>query len=774
MQTLTTCFRRSVAVVAAGLALCGGPAAARSGAITPLPAVAEARAGRYAVADGAAVSVDASDAAGMQAARWLGDLVHKDRGLDLSFAPSAHPAIRFQRIPADPSLGAEGYRLDVSADGVCVEASTDAGLFYGAASLLQLLTPEDGRRGAVILDAVHIDDRPRFAWRGLMLDSARHLQSVAFIEALLDQMARYKLNTFHWHLADDQGWRLQIKRYPRLTSIGAWRVEAGEAYKRDIDPQTGRPRRYGGFYSQDEVREVVAYAKARSITVVPEIEMPGHASAAILAYPELGVRPVDPKTLADWGVFPNLYAPTDHTFVFLQDVLSEVMELFPGQYIHVGGDEAVKDYWKASPAIQAQIKALGLNDEDALQSWFIQRIERFLAAHGRRLIGWDEILDCGAPSGAVVMSWRGTSGGVKAAKQGHDTVLTPGLPFYLDNRQSDAADEPPGRGLIISLQDVYTLDPTPTTLDLAAMAHVLGLQANVWTEHVRLDGRVEHMAFPRAVALAEMAWSPPGRRSWPDFVARLPADIRRDEALGLQPALSAFEVRQAADLDPSGASASVRLSTQTALGDIRYTLDGTAPTPASPLYARALDVKLGATVRATAFQDGVALSPPTTHRVDALTVRHRDNHELQVCSDKLTLNLEDDGPVRSDHRAVIMTDSLNPCWVWKSADLSGVKALAADVANLPFDYEGLDPTGIVMKPPATPDGELEARADGCDGPLLVALPLAPAVRNTALTTLRRPIPTTTGRHDLCFRFTRAKLNPMWLLDAVQLEPGPGP
>ncbi len=743
-------------------------------AVIPAPVTVQAQAGQLQISQGAAIAVPAGDDAALQDARWLGETVGKDRALQLSVKASAHPAIAFYRVPADPALGAEGYRLDVTPSGVRMEAATDAGLFYGAATLLQLLTPEDGAKGAVNLAAVHMEDRPRFAWRGLMLDSARHYQSVAFIEALLDQMARYKLNTFHWHLTDDQAWRIEIKRYPLLISVGAFRVEAGQAHREDIDPKTGKPRLYGGFYTQDQVREVVAYAKARSITVVPEIEMPGHATAAILAYPELGVRPADPKTISDWGVFPNLYKPSDQSFAFLENVLTEVMALFPGPYIHVGGDEAIKDYWKASPQIQAQIKALGLTDEDALQSWFTQRTERFLAAHGRRLVGWDEILAGGLAPGAVVMSWHGVSGAVAAANLGHDAILTPGLPFYFDNRQSAAADEPPGRGLIISLRNVYGFDPTPTSLSDAAKAHILGLQANVWTEHIRLDERVEHMAFPRAVALAEMAWSPPEKRDWTGFIARLPAAIRRDQALGLQPALSAFEVRRTSTFEPSGDTVDVALSTEAALGDIRYTLDGSAPTPASPLYATALHVKLPTTLRAAAFQNGVALSPATDDRLDTLTLRRRDNHELTVCSDKLSLNLEDDGPVNSDHRAVIMTDTLNPCWLWKGADLTGVKGIAVDVANVPFDYEGVGPTGMVMRPPTTPDGELTVKLDGCDGPLVAALPLAPAVKNTALTTLRIAISPTTGKHDLCFVFTRAKLDPMWLLDAVQLETGATP
>jgi hexosaminidase len=765
--------RFSPLLLAATFCISGGAALAQDVAITPIPASVQVASAQVQIGPDASIVVSPGDAAALSAARWLADEAAADRGLKLSITETGQGAIRFERVD-DPTLGAEGYRLDVSATGARIQATTDAGLFYGAVSLLQLLTPEDGATGAVTLKGLHVEDRPRFPWRGLMLDSARHYQSVAFIEALLDQMARYKLNTFHWHLTDDQAWRIEIKRYPRLTRIGAWRVEAGEAHQKDIDPNTGKPRLYGGFYTQAEVRQVVAYAKARNITVVPEIEMPGHASAAILAYPVLGLRPVDPKALSDWGVFPNLYAPTDSTFAFLQNILTEVMDLFPGPYIHVGGDEAIKDYWKTSTEVQAQIKALGLKDEDALQSWFIQRIERFLAAHGRRLVGWDEILAGGLAPGAVVMSWHGVSGAVAAANLGHDAILTPGLPFYFDNRQSSAADEPPGRGLIISLRNVYGFDPTPTSMTDAAKAHILGLQANVWTEHIRLDDRVEHMAFPRAVALAEMAWSPPEKRSWDSFIARLPTAIRRDEALGLQPALSAFEVRRTSTLDPSGAGAEVTLSTEAGLGDIRYTLDGSAPTPASPAYTIALHVRLPTTLRAAAFQNGVALSPATDDRLDALTLRHRDNHEMQVCSDKLTLNLEDDGPVNSDHRAVIMTDTLNPCWIWKGADLSGIKGIAADVANLPFDYEGISPTGMVMPPPTTPDGELNVRLDGCEGPLLAALPLAPAIRNTALTTLRGAILATAGKHDLCFVFTRAKLDPMWLMDAIQLEPGSPP
>ena len=740
--------------------------AAKDLSLIPIPMTVEMGNGELSVPRGALIAAPDGDTEARGAAAWLQTSLVKSGGPILQIG-RGRPLIRFERAPSN-DLGPEGYRLDVTASGVAIAAPTGAGLFYGAATLLQLLTP-DGE-AAKALPLVHIEDRPRFAWRGLMLDSARHIQSLAFIEAMLDQMARYKLNTFHWHLTDDQGWRLQIKKYPRLTDVGAWRVEAGAAHQQDLDPATGKPRLYGGFYTQNQVREVVAYATARHITVVPEIEMPGHATAAILAYPELGVRPADPKTLSDWGVFPNLYIPDDKTFAFLEDVLTEVMALFPGPYIHIGGDEAIKDYWKASPAVQAKIKALSLKDEDALQSWFIQRMERVLAAHGRRMVGWDEILQGGLPSGAVVMSWHGVSGAKAAAEAGHDAILTPGLPFYFDNRQSAAADEPPGRGLIISLQNVYAFDPTPKSLDDQARAHILGLQANLWTEHIRLDERVEHMAFPRALALAEMAWSPPEKRDWRGFLARLAAALRRDEALGLAPARSAFEVQPAYTYDRAANALNVALSNQVGFGEVRYTTDGSSPTPTSPLYSQPLTLAAPATVRANTFIDNQPLAAPITRRFDTLSVLHRYSQELTLCSDRISLNVEDDAPVAANHRAVMLTDITNPCWVWKGADLTGVAAIAADVGNLPFNAQlGDDPAPVLIKP-RTPAGELQVHLDRCGGPLLALLPLQPAVNNVAITTLKAPLPPTGGTHDLCFTFARPALDPFWALDAVQLLP----
>ena len=529
----------------------------------PLPASDRPAAGSFIVSAATPVESDGQDKAARDAAIRFLDLVTQSGAVPLheghdSYDPSgsgsasglrsnaaqaqsisrSNPngkrsgAIRFV---TDKSVkGQEAYRLTVSPKGVTVAASQPAGLFYGAVTLWQLLTVEPGD-GPVTLAARTIDDAPRFPWRGLMLDSSRHFQSPAYIKHFIDWMAALKLNLFHWHLTDDQGWRLEIKHYPKLTEIGAWSVPAGQAPAADIDPATGKPRLSGGFYTQDEVRDIVAYAAARHVTILPEIEMPGHAAAAIAAYPELGTEPVpNGRPSSDWGVHYHLYNIDDSTFTFLETVLTEVMELFPSPYIHIGGDEAVKDQWKASPKIQARMKELKVGTEDELQAWFVRRIEAFLEKRGRRLIGWDEILQGGIAPHATVMSWRGIDGAVAAARAGHDTILSPAPTLYFDNRQGGSPNEPPGRGKIVALQDVYGFDPMPAGLTPAEAKHVLGVQANLWTENVRTEDQATRMTYPRAAALAEIGWTPHDKVNWPDFEPRLVTERRRYARLGLQ------------------------------------------------------------------------------------------------------------------------------------------------------------------------------------------------------------------------------------------------
>src|SRR6184192_4131435 len=484
------------------LAHAGGPPAAHgiraTSDVIPAPAQLVPGRGAFLVNERTVVWLPRDPGAG-ESARYFADLVRRThRGWLTAIAGSPgrtqRPAIVFDLERAPSGASPESYEIRVTPRRVVVSAG----------------------------------DR-----RGLMLDSARHFQSPEFVMRYIDWMALHKLNVLGWHLTDDQGWRLEVKKYPRLTEVGAWRVPAGRAAARDIDPATGRPRLYGGYYSQDEVRRIVSFAASRNVTIVPEIEMPGHASAAIVAYPQLGVMSDPPPAVpSDWGVFTNLFNVEESTFAFLEDVLAEVMELFPGQFIHVGGDEAVKDQWQASARVHERMREFGVASEDALQGYFTHRMGEYLRAHGRRLVGWDEILEGGVPSDAAVMSWRGVQGAIAAAAAGHDAVLSPDPTLYLDSRQGRSPSEPPGRGTVETLADVYHFDPLPGPL-AGDQAHVLGLQGNLWTEHVRTEERAAYMTWPRAAALAEVGWSPPGRLDWSDFTLRLPAEFRRLKSLGV-------------------------------------------------------------------------------------------------------------------------------------------------------------------------------------------------------------------------------------------------
>jgi hexosaminidase len=382
------------------------------------------------------------------------------------------------------------------------------------------------------LPAVTIEDTPRFKWRGVMMDTSRHFMPKAFVERFVDLMASYKLNTFHWHLTDDQGWRIEIKRYPKLTEVGAWRKETRAGHEGPNAGFDGVP--HGGFYSQQDIREVVEYARERFVTIVPEIEMPGHAQAAIASYPELGNthEPIAVGTV--WGVYKNIFNVDDSTIRFLQQVLDEVIRLFPGQFVHVGGDEAVKDQWKASPSAQVRIKALGLKDENELQAYFTKQMDAYLTKKGRRLVGWDEILEGGLAPGATVMSWRGVNGAIAAAQAGHDVVMTPNNAMYFDHYQSrDTAREPLAIGGFLPLETVYAFDPIPPVLTADQARHVLGVQANIWTEYIPTPQQFEYMAFPRTLALAEVAWSPAAARNLADFSARVDVDLERLKRLGV-------------------------------------------------------------------------------------------------------------------------------------------------------------------------------------------------------------------------------------------------
>jgi len=423
-------------------------------------------------------------------------------------------------------FGLEGYSLDVTGKKIIISAQTLTGMFYGVQTLLQLMPPEvyaGGVKTSVSweIPCIHIEDRPRFKWRGFMVDVSRHFFDKEEIKQLLDTMAMYKLNVFHWHLVDDQGWRIEIKKYPRLTEKGAWRKDIGF----EINPTVSKAYRpdgcYGGYYTQEDIREVVAYAESRHITIVPEIEMPGHSSAALSAYPEF--------SCSGAGVY---CAGNDATFTFLENILNEVVGLFPGKYIHIGGDEVPKNFWKACPKCQDRMKKNGLHNEEELQSYFIQRIEKFVSAHGRILVGWSEIGQGGLAKSAVLMDWKG--GGLDAATSGHDVVMTPNASCYFDHYQSlDYTTEPVAIGCYTPLKSVYDFDPVPSQLQPEYLSHVLGGQGSVWSEYIASKNYLEYMTFPRLCALAEVVWSPKTVRNWEDFLSRLSKNEKRFDVLGV-------------------------------------------------------------------------------------------------------------------------------------------------------------------------------------------------------------------------------------------------
>ncbi|SEQ28488.1 hexosaminidase [Streptomyces sp. yr375] len=448
----------------------------------------------------------------------------------------------------DPELGPEEYRLVSDPTGVRVEGGSAAGVFRGAQTLRQLLGPDAYRRAPLSRDRawavphVTIEDAPRFRWRGLMLDVARHFMPKEGVLRYLDLMAAHKLNVFHFHLTDDQGWRVEIRRHPRLTEVGSWRARTKFGHR--ASPLWDE-KPHGGYYSQDDIREIVAYAAERHIAVVPEIDVPGHSQAAIAAYPELGNTDVNTASSKGdtalsvwdtWGINPNVLAPTDNTLRFYEGVFEEVLELFPSEFVHIGGDECPKDQWRHSPTAQARIRELGLADEDQLQSWFIGHFDTWLSARGRRLIGWDEILEGGLAEGAAVSSWRGYAGGIAAARAGHDVVMCPEQQVYLDHRQAPGPDEPVPIGYVRTLEDVYRFEPVPDELTPREAAHVLGTQANLWTEVMEDHARVDYQAFPRLAAFAEVAWSAlpaPAERDFAGFEERMTAHYARLDALGV-------------------------------------------------------------------------------------------------------------------------------------------------------------------------------------------------------------------------------------------------
>ena len=525
----------------------------------------------------------------------------------------------------------EGYILEVKPTSITIRARTAPGAFYAVQTLRQLFPPElntvpkapetvpepgkgkgkskkpkpskddkkqvDPSKIKWTAPCCTVQDAPRFAYRGLHLDVSRHFFPISFVKKYIDLLAMHKLNTFHWHLTDDQGWRIEIKKYPKLQSVAACRKETLVGHYSD-QPQKFDGKPACGFYTQEEVKEVVEYARQRFVTIIPEIEMPGHALAALAAYPELGCTGGPYETAKTWGVFDDVFCPTEKTFQFIDDVLSEVCALFPSAYIHVGGDECPKTSWEKSEFCRQLMKKEGLKDAHELQSYFIRRAEAMLAKHSKKLIGWDEILEGGVAPSATIMSWRGIEGGIAAAKSGHDAIMTPGTHVYFDYYQSDPATEPTAIGGLLPLEKVYSYEPVPAELSADEAKHILGAQANLWTEYIATTDYAEYMAYPRVCALAEVVWTAKEKKNWKDFAKRLKVHFLRLDAARVNYAKSYY------DVNTSFSKNRVTLSTTDPTSKIYFTTDGKEPSTKSKMYTAPFAISENTTLKAVVLLNG--------------------------------------------------------------------------------------------------------------------------------------------------------------------------
>jgi hexosaminidase len=775
----STCMRTigllimAVAISAvAHAALAASPA--RPWSLLPQPAeMHPAGQGSVTIADGDHVLVQtAGDPRALAVARRFAERMADTRGLHLRVQTQtdkpSRAAIVFRVDPHAGVASEAAYRIAIGDGRIEVTARTARGLFYGGVTVWQLLTPDVTRNAPARVADGTIEDHPRFAWRGLMLDSARHFQGVADIKKLLDWMSLHKLNVLHWHLTDDQGWRLEIPGYPALTRIGACRKAVGP----DAALTGGPDKPYCRFYTDAEVRDIVHYAAERFIEVVPEIDIPGHSQAAIASYPWLGATGKRPEVSTDWGINTWLLKPDARSVKFVDDVMDHVLALFPSKYVHIGGDEAAKDQWEASPEVRAHMQKLGLANMEQLQGWFTTEVANYLSRHGRTAVGWDEILHGKVPASAVVMSWNAPSGAVQALQQGHDVVMSSSPTLYLDHYQSDLHDEPPGRPGVESLEDVYDYDPVPDGTTAAEAQHILGVQANLWAEYMPTFARVQHAVFPRIAALSEIAWSPASTHDWDGFLQRMTAELARYRALGIAYADSAFAPAFALSKG-TGNTIEVALSNQTDFGTIRYTTDGTVPDGASVRYSKPLSFPATSTttLRAATFAaDGFELAAPRTRVVDAAALLTRNSDQLEPCGKpSIVLRLEDDRPLAGP-RPVYRLDIANMCWQWKSAPVDGVRRIAVTVGNLPWNFAlWKDDSIVVARPKQTPAGEIQIRLDSCKGPLLATLPLAEAARTKLQTTLAADIPATQGQHTLCVFATGDPRDGMWAVGKIELQ-----
>ncbi|PKV62931.1 glycoside hydrolase family 20 protein [Pontibacter ramchanderi] len=626
-------FRKKIASLAVACALAGltGPLAFAQGqqksapqqtvSIIPQPVKLTQQSGSFALGKETKIIVDPKNDELRKIGEYLAKHLQETAGLQptvLQKAPDKNSGKHIYltlNTPID-TLGTEGYTLEVTPDKITLSAKAPQGLFLGTQTIRQLL-PASKANVPISIPALEIVDKPRYQWRGMHLDVARHFFPVEFVKEYIDYLAMHKMNTFHWHLTEDQGWRIEIKKYPELTQVGAYRDGTLIGHYSN-QPHRFTNERYGGYYTQEQIKDVVKYAQERYITVVPEIEMPGHAVAALTTYPHLSCTGGPFEVEKKWGVFDDIFcAGNEETFTFLENVMTEVLDLFPSKIVHIGGDEAPKTRWKECPKCQKRIADEGLKDEHELQSYFIQRMEKFLNAKGRTIIGWDEILEGGLAPNALVMSWRGTEGGIAAAKQKHYVVMTPASHVYFDYYQGEPSLEPTAIGGLVTMEKVYSFEPTPAELSADEKKYILGAQANLWTEYIPSTEHVEYMVFPRISALSEVLWTPAAKKDWDSFQARMQQQYKRYDAMGINYARSTFNVKQQIQVDPAKSVATVHLNTGAKGTQIFYTLDGSEPTTASQAYQGPVQLTNSAVIKAASFDEkGGLLSKVSTKELD--------------------------------------------------------------------------------------------------------------------------------------------------------------
>jgi hexosaminidase len=767
--------RAAVAIGVLAATASAASVSAPAWSLLPIPAVVRpAGSGTFDIGGGAGVAVRGTqDAAMAVVVDNFMQRVASVRGLTMrKIASGATPAAVTFYVRADAAVvGEEGYAITVGEQGIVVTARTARGAFYGSVTVWQLMTQPGWTRAAVAhVPYGSIEDHPRFAWRALLLDSSRHYQDASDIKRLIDWMSLDKLNVLVWHITDDQGWRLPVPKYPDLSTKGACR----EAVGNDSEVSGSPAKPYCKVYSAAEIRDIVRYAAERYVEVVPEIDLPGHSQATIAAYPWLGVTGKRPPVWTDWGVSPWLLNPNAKTLRFVDDVMDEVMRLFPSRYVSIGGDEADKQQWNASPEVNAQMRALKLASMDELQGWFMQQVATYLVEHGRTPVGWDDEVAAGValPRAQVVMSWHGDHDervALAALRQGHDVVMTPQESLYFDHLQSGHPDEWAGPPPEVTLRQAYDTQLVPPGTNADEAKHIIGVQGGLWAEQMLSFEHIQHAAFPRIAALAELGWSVPPTHDWNGFLQRLPAELSRYRALGIDAADSAFAPTFGISRATDGGMRVV-LANQVDGGGIRYTTDGTEPVATSAMYTQPLALPAGTTLRVATFAaDGSALAAARSILLDEATLSSRDGTALETCSGEPPSRLQGARPAHGPSPTYAVEIG-NACWKWPNADVKGASRVTVTAEKLPWRY-GDEARGAQVLGGHVSDDAIEIRANRCDGPRLATLSLGHATPSGGQVHVETKLsaPIAADVHAFCVLATGDPRQGQWALGKISFS-----